>query len=211
VDEHVFQASGGLLRQFGVEPDPSGADVAAPPPGLHPLYAPLGYADAYNRFPFGHEGRYLVLHVLAVPVVRGLLAPFPARAGAHVHVEEFSACSEAWRCLVFFYYESVSLPSEIVSLPTDQFPLRLACAPLKKAPLLTDPVQTGHEGQPNGLIIHVPGGGNPNVAIGRANAQVEVLYVRLLAQKSGLWFKADFRCKATQGQERAQQVEPSGR
>ena len=38
----VFQALNRLLREFQVQPDPAGVDVASAPFGLHPLDAPAG-------------------------------------------------------------------------------------------------------------------------------------------------------------------------
>jgi hypothetical protein len=70
VDQDVFDAIEGFLGEFEVEPDAMVPCVAAAPPGLHLLDAPVGDLHPDDGLPFGDQARQQRFHVLEVPGVQ---------------------------------------------------------------------------------------------------------------------------------------------
>ena len=176
VDNDVFEAVGWFLGKFKVEPDATGLDVTGAPAGLHLFDAPRRGFDAEDRLPLGQQGRDLRFELAAIPFGQHPLTLGAIAAGAYIEVEiAFVADHHLGRAGLVDHIQPVAVAPVVMTFTGDHLAWRLAFLAGKFEPLLFDPGQLGNGKEPNRLIADPLGRSNAHPAIGRIDAQVQIL------------------------------------
>ena len=84
MDNDVFEAVFGFLRQFQVDPDMALLDIASAPFGFHLLDAPVVHLDTEDLFPFLYQRRDDASEVCPIPVKHDALTLGFVAVGADV-------------------------------------------------------------------------------------------------------------------------------
>ena len=146
--DDVFQAFRRMFRQFQIEPDATGADIAAPPTRLHLLDAPFMHLLPDDRLIFLDQFGDAFFEFSTIKIVDSALAIGFAGVGFDRQLDDLFGFEMHLAAPIFVnYFQAVIFPEELECIIMDQPRLRDLLLGLDLRSLLFYPRQSiGEDG-----------------------------------------------------------------
>ena len=177
VDKDVLEALYRLFRQFSVEADGPGVGVAAAPAGLHALDEEPLHPHPQDRLPLLDQPGGDLPDLLAVPGGNDPLPLLLARSGPDPQHQGAGIEHHSRGGVLLDHLEQITRAPEGVTLAVEKLARCLPRLLPQLALLLLDPGELGDREDAQGVQVHARRRGDPDLAIRRIDAEMDVLDV----------------------------------